>query len=133
VIDPRINQVVDQSVEARVRLSSFGTGTGEKWVGLTTNDTGEGYYTYMSLRSSNLLTLRRVEGGQIRQLGTVIQPVSLNTWYRLRLESIGNRVRAYVNDKLMIEVTDQAPRAGNAGLVTYRAAADFDDFKAVQP
>jgi hypothetical protein len=132
-IDPGINQVVDQIVEARVRVNSFGAGTDEKWVGLMANYTEPENFLYMSLRSSNLLTLRRVESGRIRQIGTVVMPVSLGTWYRLRLDAVGNRVRAYVNGKLMIEAVEAQPMAGNGGVVTYKAAADFDDFSEIQP
>jgi len=132
-IDPGINQIVDQIVEARVRVNSFGAGTGEKWVGLMASYTEPENFLYMSLRSSNLLTLRRVESGRIRQLGTVVMPVSLNTWYQLRLDAVSNRVRAYVNGKLMIEVVEPHAWAGNGGLVTYKAAADFDDFRETQP
>ena len=132
-IDPQINLSVEQSVEARVRLRSFGTGTQEKWVGIMANYYDPQNFLYMSLRSSNMLTLRRVSSGQIQQLGTVLLPVTLNTWYQLRLESIGGRARAYVNGKLLIEVADQPARQGNGGLVTYKTAADFDDFSAVRP
>ena len=60
-------------------------------------------------------------------------PISLKTWYQLRLEAVGNRARAYVNGKLMIEVVEPIAWAGNGGLVTYKAAADFDDFREIQP
>jgi len=132
-IDPGINQIVDQMVEARVRINTFGAGAGEKWVGVMAKYTEPENFLYLSLRSSNVLTLRRVEGGRVRQIGTVVMPVSLNTWYQLRLDAIGDRVRAYVNGKLMIEAVEPLPRAGNGGMVTYKAAADFDDFRAVQP
>jgi hypothetical protein len=77
--------------------------------------------------------LRRVEGNRVRQIGTVVMPVALNTWYQLRLDSVGDRVRAYVNGKLLIEAVEPQPRAGNGGIVTYKAAADFDDFREIQP
>lgn len=131
--DPGINQVVDQIVEARVRVNSFGTGTGEKWVGLMANYTEPQNFLYMSLRSSNVVTLRRVEGSRVRQIGTVVMPVALNTWYQLRLDAVGNHVRAYVNGKLLIEAVEPHPWAGNGGIVTYKAAADFDDFREIQP
>jgi len=132
-IDPGINKVLDQIVEARVRIKSFGTGSDEKWVGLMANYSEPQNFLYMSLRSSNLLTLRRVEGNRIRQIGTVVMPVALNTWYQLRLDAVGDRVRAFVNGKLMIEAVEPLPRAGNGGMVTYKAAADFDDFREIQP
>jgi hypothetical protein len=132
-IDPGINQLVDQIVEARVRIKSFGAGNGEKWVGLMANYREPENFLYMSLRSSNVLTLRRVEGNRVRQIGAVVLPVALDTWYQLRLDAVGDRVRAYVNGKLLIEAVEPQPQAGNGGMVTYKAAADFDDFRETQP
>jgi hypothetical protein len=130
-----LNQVeldADQIVEARARLASFGGGT-DPWFGLMARHRDDRNYLYMSLRKSNTLTLRRVINGQIVQLGTVVLNVTPGTWYRLRLEAVGNRVRAYVNGRLRIEATDPEPFNGRQGLVTYRTAADYDDYLAIRP
>ena len=72
-------------------------------------------------------------GSTITKLGLASFNVTPGAWYRLRLETIGNYVRGYVNGRLVIEATDNAPTAGQAGVVTYRTQADFDDFNAVVP
>ena len=90
-------------------------------------------YTYLALRRSNTITLRKADGTSVTQLGQVPFTVTPGTWYRLRLETVGNRVRGYVNGRLVIEATDNAPTAGQAGVITYRTQADFDDFNAVVP
>ena len=59
--------------------------------------------------------------------------VTPGTWYRLRLDAVGSRVRGYVNGRLLIEATDPQPTSGRQGLMTYRAAADFDDYRAIRP
>jgi pectate lyase len=59
--------------------------------------------------------------------------VNVGTWYALRLESIGSRLRAYVNGNLVLEATDSTHARGEGGLVMYRTAAQFDDYRAVQP
>jgi hypothetical protein len=38
-----------------------------------------------------------------------------------------------VNGLLILEATDPQPEIGRVGLVGYRAAADYDDFRAVIP
>ena len=87
----------------------------------------------MSLRRSNTVTLRKVQNGIITQLGSAVRTVTPNTWYTLRLEAVGPKLRAYVNGALILEATDPQPTIGRVGLVGYRAAADYDDFRAVIP
>lgn len=67
-----------------------------------------------------------------------VQP---NVSYRVRLETIGTRVRAYVNGTLRAEATDarlvpdsNLPRVeSRAGVATYKAALDLDSFLVTQP
>ena len=54
-------------------------------------------------------------------------------YYTITYNAAFRRVRACVNGKLLIEALEPQPRAGNGGLVTYKAAADFDDFREIQP
>jgi hypothetical protein len=55
--------------------------------------------------------------------------------YRVRLEVIGTRLRAYVNGTLRAEVTDASlTRAvSSAGVATYKAAVDLDNFSVTRP
>jgi hypothetical protein len=46
---------------------------------------------------------------------------------------VGNRLRGYVNGRLVIEAIDTQPLSGQAGLLAYRTQADFDDFNAAVP
>lgn len=89
--------------------------------------------TDVTLRSSNVLSLRRLIGGQIHVLSEQPLNVTAGTWYTLRLEGIGGKLRVYVNDTLRISADEPPFFRGQVGLVTYKAAADFDDFLAYQP
>ena len=122
----------DQIVQARVRPRAFNA-AGDPWVGVMARYDDSRNYVYMSLRRSNTVTLRKVENGSIVQLGSAVLTVRPNTWYTLRLEAVGSRVRAYVNGRLVLEATDPQPEIGRVGLVGYRTAADFDDISAVIP
>jgi hypothetical protein len=133
-VNPTNSVIGDQIVEARARIRSYGTGTGDKWIGVMARYADPANFTYLSLRSSNRLALRRVEQGRIVEVASVAMPVALNTWYQLRLEVIQQRLRAYVNGKLMIELQENTYYSqGSGGLVTYKAAADFDDYREVEP
>jgi hypothetical protein len=131
-VGPGYSDTSDQIVQTRVRPLTFGT-TGDPWVGVMARFSDTYNYLYMSLRRGNTLTLRKVQGGNIVQLGSAVLTVTPNTWYTLRLDAVGSNVRAYVNGRLVLEATDPQPLAGSAGILTYRAAADYDDFRAVVP
>jgi hypothetical protein len=59
--------------------------------------------------------------------------VTAGSWYAIRLEAIGDALRAYVNGRLLLEARDSTFVRGSYGAVMYKAAARYDDFKAVQP
>jgi hypothetical protein len=122
----------EQIVESRVRLAAFGT-PADPWAGILLGYAGVGDYVYLSLRKSNTLQLHRLRGGQFQQLGSVRVAVTPGQWYTLRLEQVANRLRGYVNGVQKFEVVQDQWNAGQVGLVTYGAAADYDDFRAVRP
>ena len=74
-----------------------------------------------------------MQNGNVIQLGSAVLTVTPNTWYTVRLEAVGSRLRAYVNRRLVLEGTDPQPVIGRVGLMTYRAAADYDNIRAVVP
>ena len=124
----------DQSIDVRARATTFaGTASGDRWFGVTARYVDTLNYYYLSVRSGNTVSLRKVNGGTVTILGTAPMPVTLGQWYRLRLEVVGIRVRAYVNGRLRLEATDATLPRGVTGFVTFRTAADFDDYRAIQP
>ena len=125
----------DQVVSVRVRPTAFaaGTATQERWVGLIARYTDDRNYYYVTLRNSNKLSLRKVVNGGVTELGSVPLSVSAGSTYALRLDATGQSLRAYVNDALVIQAVDSSHAKGRGGAVTYKAAAQFDDYVAYQP
>ena len=124
----------DQSVDVRARATTFAGGSGgDRWFGAIARYSNETNYYYFSLRSSNMLSLRKVTNGQITVLRSVALPVVLGRRYRLRLEAVGSQLRAYVNGSLKLEASDTTHARGQTGIVTFRTAAEFDDYRAIQP
>jgi hypothetical protein len=125
----------DQVVSVRVRPTAFaaGTATQERWVGLIARYTDDRNYYYLTLRNSNKLSLRKVVNGAVTVLGTVPLSVSTDSTYALRLEVTGQSLRAYVNDALVMQTVDSSHAKGRGGAVTFKAAAQFDDYMAYQP
>ncbi len=121
----------DQVVEVRARARTFGAGA--PWLGLAARYVDANNYVHLMMRGSNRLSLRKVVNGNVVELGTVVQNATPGIWYRLRLETIGTQVRAYVNGKLLIEAVDPQPSIGRIALDTQNTLADFDDIRAIQP
>jgi len=125
----------DQIVRVRARLDTFAnpSGTQERWFGLMARQTDPQNYYYLSLRSSNTVSLRKVVNGNITILASAPFTVQPATWYRLRLDAIGDHLRVYVGANLLLEATDASLPTGNSGPVMFKAAVDYDDFLAYQP
>jgi hypothetical protein len=125
----------DQVVRARARLDTFASPSGsqERWFGLMARHVDERNFYYLSLRSSNTVALRKVVDGTVTSLGSASFTVQPGTWYDLRLDAVGNRLRGHVNGALVLEATDSSLASGNSGPVMFRAATDYDDFAAYQP
>lgn len=125
----------DQVVRVRARLDTFATpsGTQERWFGLMARHVDERNYYFLSLRSSNTVSLRKLVDGNSVTLASAAFNVLPTTWYQLRLDAVGNRLRAYVDGVLLLEATDTSHARGNSGPVMFKAATDYDDFQSYQP
>jgi hypothetical protein len=132
VVGPEQIFDTDQIVQARVRPRAFNA-AGSPWFGVMARCSDSNNYVYVTLRSSNTVSLRKLVNGSIVDLGSAVLSVKPNTWYTVRLEAVGSRLRTYVNGRLVLEATDSQPMVGRVGLATYRTAADFDDIRAVIP
>jgi hypothetical protein len=115
----------NQAIEADVRPTAFDGA--DRWVGLVVRRTDANNYYYLTLRQSNVLELKRRVNGAFLTLATTPVPVALNRNYRLRLEAVGTRLRAYVDGRKAVEASDTALRQGHAGVQMYRTRADFDN------
>lgn len=125
----------DQSVAFRVRPTAFAATTNgqERWVGLIARYSDDRNYYYLTLRSGNFLSLRKLVNGVITPIRDVPVNVAVGTRYALRLDVTGNSLRAYLNGNLLIQETDSTHAAGRTGAMTWKAAAEFDDYVAYQP
>lgn len=114
-----------EAITADIRLREF-SGT-DRWAGLATRYRDADNHYFVSLRHSGTLQFRRVRDGAVRVLASRPFPVNVNGSYRVRLESIGSRHRVFVNGVEQLAVIDPVFGRGRVALLTYRAAADFDN------
>ena len=115
----------NQSIQAEVKPTAVNGN--DRWVGLATRRTDASNYYYVTLRSSGIIQLKRMQGGVFATIDSASVPWALNRTYRLRLESVGTLHRVYVDGILVLEAWDDALSHGRAALLTYRAAADYDN------
>ncbi len=123
----------DQIVQADLRPTQFSGA--DRWVGLIARYRNDTNYHYLTLRNSGSLDIKKLVNGSIQNLATVPFTVQPNVSYRVRLEAVGTRLRAYVNGTLRAEVTDASLKraVSSAGVATYKAAVDVDNFSVMQP
>ncbi|GFE82840.1 hypothetical protein GCM10011487_48400 [Steroidobacter agaridevorans] len=118
------------AASVRARATQFDGA--DRWFGLALRYKDAQNYHYITVRGSNTILLRKLVNGVPQTLDSASLPVTLNTWYQLRLEIIDQKLVAYVNNNPVLEATDPSlPSAGNLGgaaLLTYKALGQFDDF-----
>lgn len=115
----------NQAIQAEVTVRSFNGA--DRWAGLMTRRVDDANYYYVTLRQSGTVQLRKVVNGAIHTLDLAPMTVTPGRKYRLRLESMGQTHRVYVDDRLMLTAYDSSLAQGTVGVVMYRASADYDN------
>jgi hypothetical protein len=122
----------DQIVETNLRIDSLPP-DGDRWVGVIARYRDDTNLYYVSLRVNSGLQIRRVLNGTATVLASVPYAVQGNRNYRLRLEAVGDQLRAYVDGAFVAEARDASLGSGRFGVATNRAAASFFDVDVRQP
>lgn len=122
----------DQMVTARARATAFADSK-DRWFGIAARYADDSNYYYLTVRNSNTLSLRKVVNGVVTVFATVSFTVTPNTWYNLRLDAVGNEVRGFVNGVQMLQATDASHASGQGAILTYKAAAEYVNYRSWQP
>jgi len=115
----------DQSIQADITPRAFDGA--DRWFGLVTRYSDINNYYYVTARSGGGVQLKRMRAGTFTTLGSAALPVAIGTTNRIRLESVGDHVRVFVNDRPVIQARDAALSGGRPGLMTFKTRADFDN------
>lgn len=121
----------DQVVTARARMTAVNGQN--RWIGLATRYVDASNYYYLTLRSNNTVNLSKLVNGVVTVLATATLPVTLNTWYDVRLDAVGNELRAVLNGVQVLQATDTSHAKGRNGMITYKAAAEYTGYITWQP
>lgn len=119
------NRPTTQSIQGEITLRAI-SGT-DRWVGLATRRTDDANYYYVTLRTNGRIELKRMRNGVITVLASGPAALAVGAKVRLRLESIGGVHRVYLDDRKVLTARDFTMRQGAVGVLTNRAAADFDN------
>lgn len=115
----------NQAIQAELTLRAINGPNA--WAGLVVRRMDDANYYYVTLRASGTVELKRMVQGQFATLGIAATPVSVGVKYRLRFEAIGSQFRVYLNEVLMLTAIDYRQVQGTAGVMTNRAAVDYDN------
>jgi len=88
---------------------------------------------YFALRSSNTIELKKKVGGTVTTLQSAAFTVATGTWYTLKLEVVGNALKAYINGQLKLSATDTTLASGKIGVGGYAASASYGDILVTAP
>ncbi len=99
----------DQVVRARIKPTSFAADN--HWVGLFgAVHRGQFLPLYVTLHPRDVIALWTRAGAPRTQLPTARLPVSVGTWYDVRLEVVNDLTRVFVDDQLILTShVDPAP------------------------
>jgi hypothetical protein len=115
----------NQAIQAEVTVQSF-AGL-DRWVGLMTRRRDDSNYYYVTLRQSGSVQLRKLVNGVVSTLDLEPMTVTPGRKYRLRLESMGQTHRVYVDDRQVLTAYDASHAEGTVGVAMYRTSGDFDN------
>lgn len=121
-----------QIVETRARATNLTTST-QSWFGVFARYVDEGNYYYVTVRRDNTIALRKLVNGAIHVLDSAPFSVKQGTWYKLRLEAIGDKLRVHVNGKLLLQATDTSFATGRYGLLMHKTVGEYVDLEVSQP
>jgi len=121
----------DQEITAHIRLDSFATPSGA-WFGLLARYLDERNYYYLTVRSSNVLQIRKLVNGVTTVLKSVSFTAAPGVMREYTLSVRGSELHAFVDGQLVATALDNALPRGKYGMGTNRAAATWQDFDVTQ-
>jgi hypothetical protein len=79
--------------------------------------------------SDNFALYREYKGAEPEMLKQTVTPIDEGTWYRLKVIAEGNNLACYLNDKLILDMTDSKIAKGRVGMwAKDDSQAHFDNF-----
>jgi len=125
--------VENQDVVGVARLDAFGSSRQGAWFGLLARYVDARNHYYLTIRSTNLLEIRKQVNGVITVLASVNFTAVPRQFHEFRLRVIDDQLHAYVDGALVAWARDGDIARGQYGIGTYRAKAMWQAVRAIQP
>jgi hypothetical protein len=116
---------LQQSVEADITPTAVDGP--DRWVGLAVRYLDANNHYYVTLRSSNVIQLKRKVAGVFTTLAEAPLPFSLGTRRHVKLIVNADVLTVFVDGQQRLLARDAGLTHGSIALLTYRARADFDN------
>jgi hypothetical protein len=120
-----------QIVEFEVKPLSFGSA--DAWVGVVARYVDSNNHYTVALRSDDVVELRKTENGLVTTIASATAIVTAGSSQTLRLTTVGESLKVYLNGRLALQATDTTFSAGSTGLATFGASAEFDEWLVIAP
>ena len=92
------------------------------------------FYRFGIHGDAQIIELAKCENNQWTTVFTYPMIAIKNKWYKFKIEAIGERIKCYVDNKLVIEAKDQAFLQGNIGIGTAddKMSSSYKDIKVTE-
>lgn len=120
----------DYTVEADVKVLDFNKSNRAMLAGRYAD--GNNYYAVsLSGKDDGMIELRKKVDGSSTVITQVETKLVENQWYNVKLEMNGNQLKVYLDDKLVIEATDDSLTSGAVGLISSKVSVSYDNVMAI--
>lgn len=124
----------DVSVEVDMKIVEFNGANSSFMAGLCVRVSDAENFHLVGVRSNDArVGLRTFAGGGNNVVQSDFDGAEAGTWYSLRVDAIGDTLRAYLDGELMFSQEDATHERGAVALCTVRAAAAFDNLRVTAP
>lgn len=118
----------NNTYEAKIKVAASSPATWQAGIFLRYHDTGNYYFVHFN--ATNIYFDKRVDNSPLPPLDTLTRSFATNTWYTLKVEAVGNVFNVYVDNALVLTVTDTTFTDGRFALAGMNSAhLYFDDVK----
>jgi hypothetical protein len=122
-------------LEADFKIVAFNGSSSTYMAGLCVRVRDEENFYFLGIRSNDgTVGLRRFSSGGNNNLEeSSFDLGTTGVWYHMRVEAIESTITTYLDDELVLSVTDTEHPNGGIGLCTVRASAVFDNVVVTAP
>ncbi len=126
--------MTDQQVSGNIYLDRYApTSTAVAWFGLVARYVDARNFYYLSVRSSGQVHIRKIVNGVTTTLAAGTYTATPGERHRYQLTVIGDELHAFIDGARVATAYDDDIPRGIYGMATYRTAATWSMFNALQP